>query len=48
MLTIPLNNFRGDVIGVLKLINAMNENNELIPFAKDLEPPTLPAPQPMP
>ncbi len=37
MLTIPLNNFRGDVIGVLQLINAMNVNGELIPFAKELE-----------
>ena len=38
MLTIPLNNFRGDVIGVLQLINAMEKKKKnVIPFAKDDE-----------
>lgn len=32
MLTIPLNNFRGDVIGVLQLINARNGQGQTIPF----------------
>ena len=33
MLTISLNNFRGDVIGVLQLINAMDATGAVIPFA---------------
>jgi HD-GYP domain-containing protein (c-di-GMP phosphodiesterase class II) len=37
LLTIPLNNFRGDVIGVLQLINAMDKNKNVIPFASDDE-----------
>ncbi len=37
MLTIPLKNFRNDVIGVLQLINAMNDRNQPIPFAGDDE-----------
>lgn len=37
MLTIPLNNFRGDVIGVLQLINAMDASGKPAPFAKDHE-----------
>jgi HD-GYP domain-containing protein (c-di-GMP phosphodiesterase class II) len=37
MLTIPLNNFRGDVIGVLQLINAMDNQGNVIPFAQDDE-----------
>ena len=37
MLTIPLQNFRGEVIGILQLINAMNNNNETIPFDNDDE-----------
>lgn len=35
MLTIPLKNFRGDIIGVLQLINAMDDKGEYIPFAED-------------
>lgn len=37
MLTIPLNNFRGDVIGVLQLINAMDGTGQIIPFAREDE-----------
>lgn len=37
MLTIPLNNFRNEVIGVLQLINAMNSAGQAIPFAQDDE-----------
>jgi HD-GYP domain-containing protein (c-di-GMP phosphodiesterase class II) len=37
MLTIPLSNFRGEVIGVLQLINAMDSQGEVIPFADDDE-----------
>ena len=33
MLTIPLKNFRNDVIGVLQLINAMDEKGNVIPFS---------------
>jgi len=35
MLTIPLTNFRNDVIGVLQLINAMDSHGDVIPFADD-------------
>ena len=37
MLTIPLKNFRNTVIGVLQLINAMDERSKAIPFAQDNE-----------
>ena len=37
MLTIPLKNFRHEVIGVLQLINAMDSNGEVTPFAQDDE-----------
>jgi HD-GYP domain-containing protein (c-di-GMP phosphodiesterase class II) len=37
MLTIPLKNFRSEVIGVLQLINAMDCNGQTIAFAKDYE-----------
>ncbi len=37
MLTIPLQNFRGDVIGILQLINAMDIDSSTIPFARDDE-----------
>jgi HD-GYP domain-containing protein (c-di-GMP phosphodiesterase class II) len=37
MLTIPLNNFRNEVIGVLQLINAMDSKGQAIPFAQDDE-----------
>jgi response regulator RpfG family c-di-GMP phosphodiesterase len=32
MLTVPLKNNRGDIIGVLQLINAQNEKKKIIPF----------------
>ncbi len=37
MLTIPLQNFRGDVIGILQLINAIDNHGDTIPFAQDDE-----------
>jgi HD-GYP domain-containing protein (c-di-GMP phosphodiesterase class II) len=37
MLTIPLNNFRSEVIGVLQLINAIDGHGDVIPFADDDE-----------
>jgi len=37
MLTIPLSNFRNEVIGVLQLINAMDSSGEVCPFADDDE-----------
>ena len=37
MLTIPLKNFRGDIIGVLQLINAMDGSGKVIPFAVEEE-----------
>jgi HD-GYP domain-containing protein (c-di-GMP phosphodiesterase class II) len=37
MLTIPLKNFRGEVIGILQLINAMDSQGETTPFADDDE-----------
>lgn len=37
MLTIPLQNFRGDIIGILQLINAMDSQSGTIPFALDDE-----------
>ena len=37
MLTIPLKNFRGEVIGILQLINAMNSQSIKIPFATEDE-----------
>jgi len=37
MLTIPLSNFRSEVIGVLQLINAMDSAGQAIPFAEDDE-----------
>ena len=37
MLTIPLQNFRGEVIGILQLINAMNSQGETVAFADDDE-----------
>ncbi len=37
MLTIPLKNFRNVIIGVLQLINAMNDSGNTIPFARDDE-----------
>jgi HD-GYP domain-containing protein (c-di-GMP phosphodiesterase class II) len=37
MLTIPLNNFRSEVIGVLQLINAMDSGGRPVPFEQDDE-----------
>lgn len=37
MLSIPLKNSRGTIIGVLQLINAMNRNLETVPFAAENE-----------
>jgi HD-GYP domain-containing protein (c-di-GMP phosphodiesterase class II) len=37
MLTIPLQNFRGGVIGILQLINAMDSQGDTIPFAHEDE-----------
>ncbi|MEG1943714.1 MAG: HD domain-containing phosphohydrolase, partial [Angelakisella sp.] len=37
MLVVPFENTRGDVIGVLQLINAQDENGTVIPFSHDLE-----------
>ena len=38
MLTVPLKSNRGTVVGVLQLINAKNDRDEVIPFAPDDEP----------
>jgi len=38
MLTLPLKTHRGDIIGVLQLINAQNESANIIPFASEDEP----------
>ena len=37
LLTIPLKNFRGTVIGILQLINATDRHGKIIPFAVDDE-----------
>lgn len=37
MLTIPLHNTRGDILGILQIINARNVDNKIIPFTKDDE-----------
>lgn len=37
-LTVPLLNSQGEVLGVLQLINARDENGGTIPFAPDLQP----------
>jgi len=37
MLTVPMEDDDGDIIGVLQLINAMDLNGKLIPFAKEYE-----------
>ena len=37
MLSVPMDNDRGDVIGVLQLINAKDENDHIVPFAKECE-----------
>lgn len=38
MLTFPLKTHRGDVIGVLQLINAQDKNKNIVPFAREDEP----------
>ncbi len=38
MLTIPMKNSRGDIVGVLQLINAQNDQGKIIPFPKEDEP----------
>ncbi len=38
MFTVPLKNSRGGCIGVLQLINAQDENEQIIPFAEEDEP----------
>ena len=37
MLTVPLNS-RGNIVGVLQLINAQNKNGKIVPFFKEDEP----------
>lgn len=37
MLTFPMNNLRGEVIGVLQLINSMSDDGSIVPFSKDDE-----------
>ena len=37
-LTVPLKNIRGDVIGVLQLINARDASGTVIPFSEDVQP----------
>ena len=37
MMTIPLQNFRGEVIGILQMINAMDSRGDTIPFASEDE-----------
>ena len=38
VLAVPMEDDHGDVIGVLQLINAMDEDGKIIPFAPELEP----------
>jgi putative nucleotidyltransferase with HDIG domain len=35
MLTIPLKNTRGEIVGVMQLINAQNAQGEIVPFLQD-------------
>jgi|GEM_PF-229937 len=35
MLVVPLKNYENEVIGVLQLLNAKNENQEIIPFSEE-------------
>jgi HD-GYP domain-containing protein (c-di-GMP phosphodiesterase class II) len=37
-LTIPLKNYSQEVIGVLQLINALNDDGAVVPFSADLQP----------
>ena len=36
-LTVPLKNHENEIIGVMQLINARDENNEVVPFDKDMQ-----------
>jgi response regulator RpfG family c-di-GMP phosphodiesterase len=38
MLTVPMSNQRGDIIGVMQLINAQDEENMVVPFSSEDEP----------
>jgi HD-GYP domain-containing protein (c-di-GMP phosphodiesterase class II) len=38
MLTVPLKSSRGDIVGVLQMINAQNEQGAIISFSHDAEP----------
>jgi HD-GYP domain-containing protein (c-di-GMP phosphodiesterase class II) len=38
MITVPLRTNRGDVVGVLQLINCRNDQDAIVPFAKNDEP----------
>ncbi|MFH0812485.1 MAG: HD domain-containing phosphohydrolase [Pseudomonadota bacterium] len=38
MLTVPLKTSRGDIVGVLQMINAQDENGTIISFSPDAEP----------
>lgn len=38
MMVVPLANDKGELIGVLQLLNAKNENGAVIPFSAELEP----------
>jgi HD-GYP domain-containing protein (c-di-GMP phosphodiesterase class II) len=38
MLTVPMTDQRGDLLGVMQIINAQNDQGEVIPFAKSDEP----------
>lgn len=38
MLTVPLKNQQGNIVGVLQLINAQNQKSEIIPFSREDEP----------
>ena len=35
--TVPLKTARGDILGILQIINAQNENKQVVPFSKDDE-----------
>mgnify|MGYP003320020990 FL=1 len=36
-LTVPLKNHENEIIGVMQLINARDEDNEVVPFVKDMQ-----------
>ena len=36
-LTVPLKNHENEIIGVMQLINARDEDNEVVPFDKDMQ-----------